>query len=388
MTLDLPPLGGQLGEAIADFRVEEIPAYLPSGDGEHRYVRIEKHGLSTPQMVSMLARAADVPEREIGTAGLKDKHGITTQWVSLPKRSREASTWQLPDNVRVLEESYHGNKLRTGHLHGNRFVLRIVDTVADAEARLPALTARLRAGVLNAFAEQRFGYDGQNIGAAFEWLKAPERLRGPKARFLSKLYPSVIQSELFNRYLSARHAANLAQLLTGEVVRLSGSGSNFIVEDLATEQARFERGELEPQGPMFGPKMRSATAAAAELEASVISDAGVTLEQLEQLSRHAPGTRRDVMLRLSDLQVTLEDPSSGTDPASHADGNPRDAQRDATASAAAERRAVRLSFSLPAGSYATHVVRELTHGPWFPPRRERQAPAESTTDEPGTATDA
>lgn len=120
VTADLLPLGGRLGFSPEDFAVEEIPAYLPSGEGDHRFVRICKRNLSTPEMVTLVARTSDTAERDIGTAGLKDKHAITTQWISLPRRSRQASEWQLPETIQVLEESYHNNKLRTGHLHGNQ----------------------------------------------------------------------------------------------------------------------------------------------------------------------------------------------------------------------------------------------------------------------------
>lgn len=361
VTAQLPAIGGRTGSALEDFRVEEIPAYLPSGEGEHRYVKIEKRGLSTPEAVTLIARAANAKERDIGSAGLKDKHAVTTQWLSLPRQSRPASEWALPAELRVLEESYHQNKLRTGHLHGNRFVIRLVELEPDASARMPALVDRLRKGTLNAFAEQRFGRDGQNIQSALEWLKDPRGLRGPKARFLSKLYPSVIQSELFNRYLSRRLELGEDRLLSGEIVRLEGTGSNFVVEDLATEQARFEQGELHPQGPMFGPKMRPAKSQALELEQQVLSELGLTLEELDQLGAHAPGTRRDIWLRFNDFEAAVEEST-------------------APVSDTGTRLSAVLSFSLPAGSYATHVVRELTHGVWFErrksPRENHAAPAE------------
>lgn len=355
LTRHLLPLGGRIGPNCEDFRVEEIPAYLPSGEGEHRYVRVEKTGLSTPELVSVLSRTANVSERDIGYAGLKDKHAVTVQWLSLPRKSLPAERWKLPSTIQVLEESYHTNKLRTGHLHGNRFELRIVELDVDAPSRLPLLLDVIAKGVLNAFGEQRFGRGGSNIEAALAWLSNPRGLRGNRARFLSKLYPSVLQSELFNRYLSARLALGLDRLLMGEVVRLDGSGSNFVVEDRATEQARYERGELHPQGPMFGPQMRAAATEALELETSVLAEVHLDSAALEALGAHAPGTRRDLRLRVVNLKTELLPTDSGA---------PN----------------LRIAFELPAGAYATQVLRELCHTPWFPQASRESLPNNATED--------
>src|SRR5690242_8130075 len=116
-TADLPAAGGRIGPSPEDFRVDEVPLYAASGTGEHLYVRIEKTGMNTRDAVRALARAAGVQPSEIGTAGMKDKHAVTSQWMSLPARGTPPpETWILGDRLRVLETSRHGNKLRTGHL--------------------------------------------------------------------------------------------------------------------------------------------------------------------------------------------------------------------------------------------------------------------------------
>jgi tRNA pseudouridine13 synthase len=351
LTRHLPPVGGKIGPDCADFRVEELPAYLPSGAGEHRYVQVEKTGLSTPELVTVLSRAANLGERDIGYAGMKDKHAVTVQWLSLPRKCVPAEQWKLPNSVRVLAESYHTNKLRTGHLHGNRFNIRLVALEPDAATRLSPLLEVIKKGVLNAFGEQRFGHGGSNIDLALAWLSDPRSLRGKRARFLSKLYPSVLQSELFNRYLSARLKIGLDHLLLGEIVRLEGTGSNFVVEDFATEQIRYERREIHPQGPMFGPKMRPAAADALALEGSVLAELGLLPEALDALGSHAPGTRRDLKLTVSELTTEL-----GYD----ALGAPQ----------------LRVTFSLPAGAYATQILRELCHTPWFAKARDNSPPSQ------------
>lgn len=363
-TAKLPPVGGRIGPNHEDFRVEELPAYLPCGTGDHRFVKVEKRGLSTPELVSILARTAQVSERDIGYAGLKDKHAVTAQWLSLPRKSLPADKWTLPSQVQVLEESYHGNKLRTGHLHGNRFTIRLVALERDAAARLPALLHSLKQkGLLNAFGEQRFGRGGANITAALEWLSHPRGLRGNRARFLSKLYPSVLQAEFFNRYLTLRAELGLEELLLGEIVRLEGTGSNFVVQDREAEQLRYARGELHPQGPMFGPKMRVAEAQARALEERLLSQVALSEEQFAALGEQAPGTRRDVRLWVADLEAI------------HESGAPDEA-------------VLTLHFSLGSGSYATQVCRELTHAPWLHqdklPTAEGNAEALATGDLEGS----
>src|SRR5262245_35069566 len=107
---DLPAAGGRIGPLLEDFVVDEIPAYAPSGAGDHWYVRVRKRGLTTRDAVLVLARASNVPERDIGYAGMKDKHGVTTQWLSLPGKAPAPETWQLPSELEVLEASRHTNK--------------------------------------------------------------------------------------------------------------------------------------------------------------------------------------------------------------------------------------------------------------------------------------
>jgi len=355
---DLPGILGRIGDEPADFCVDEVPAYAPSGSGEHLYVRVQKSRLTTSELVTLLGRTARIPEREIGYAGQKDKHAVTSQWLSLPARCRPVREWELPENVTVLEESRHSNKLRTGHLRANHFRIRLIDVHSESEARLPPLVARLSRGVFNAFGVQRFGHHGNNLVDALTFVRGGTRFPPRKARLLAKLLPSVLQSELFNRYLWLRQARGLEQLLRGEVVRLSGSGASFVVEDPASEQPRYAQGDLVLQGPMFGPKMRAAAHDAEDLERLVLEQSGLDDNALLELGRHAPGTRRDLLMVPEGLRVTV-----------------------------AEASAVVLEFTLPAGGYATQVVRELTKSPWFSPRLPISDPAGPAQNEDSDPTD-
>jgi tRNA pseudouridine13 synthase len=332
-TEELPPVGGAIGPDLEDFVVDELPAYEPSGAGDHWYVRLEKRGMNTRDAALAVARFTKIPERDIGYAGMKDRHGVTTQWLSVPARAAAPETWTLPDGVKLVAVSRHNNKLRTGHLRGNRFKIGLVGTHPEGAERARAVFARLtERGHVNYFGSQRFGRDGRNVADAVAWLTGRAPLPRGRERFLSKLYTSALQSEIFNRYATRRVTAGLDRLLAGEVVRLQGAGASFVVEDVEREMPRYTAHDLCLTGPMPGPKMRAAKADAAQLEAEVLADLELTDAALAELGRHAPGTRRDLLVRPEAWAV-------------HDD---------------AEAKRLRLEFELPAGSYATVLVRELT----------------------------
>ncbi len=161
------PIPGRLRATPEDFQVDEIPAYLPSGEGEHLFVRFEKRGLTTPEAVRRIAVALGADARDAGWAGLKDRNAVTTQWASFARADRDLALSATVDGVRVLEAARHGNKLRTGHLVGNRFTLRVRDVPSDRHADVgPLLDELARTGVPNYFGEQRFGVEGRNLARA------------------------------------------------------------------------------------------------------------------------------------------------------------------------------------------------------------------------------
>jgi tRNA pseudouridine13 synthase len=328
---EVPAIEAAIGPQVEDFVVDEIPLYAASGAGEHVYVRVEKRGYTTPAMVRVVTRAAGVDERDVGYAGLKDKHAVTRQWLSLPHKARPPSEWQLPDGISVVEHTRHANKLRTGHLLGNRFRITLVTPDAGALEKATALTDLLKvSGLYNYFGGQRFGRRGDGLRQAMVWLREGAKLHG-MPRFLSKLYPSVIQAEVFNRYFSERRAIGLDGLIAGEVVRLDQAGAMFSVEDVERETPRLASGDIHLTGPIFGPKARPTSADAAALESSIIEQLGLSAEAREKLARLAPGTRRDLIAPVTDLQVSW---------------------------AAVGR--LEVAFSLPSGSYATEVIRQFT----------------------------
>jgi len=332
MDSQLPRTEGRVGSEPEDFQVEEIPLFEPDGTGEHLFVHLRKRGWTTPDMIQAVAKIVGSKPRDVGSAGMKDKHAVTTQWISLLGCDTNPAEWCLPEGLQVLSHSRHSKKLRTGQLRGNHFKIRLEGVHEAALERASVLCVALRErGLPNYFGPQRFGHGGRNLETALHWLRSGKPLRGKKARLHTKLYPSVIQAEIFNRYLSLRRELGLEQLLEGEVVRLDGSNSVFLVSDPSREQPRLVSRDIHLTGPMVGPKARAAGAVAAELEVKATASLGLRTEELEFLGRHAAGTRRDLLVRPEGLDVHQSRPGS-----------------------------LDLCFSLPAGSYATRLIAEIS----------------------------
>ncbi|MFY3746211.1 tRNA pseudouridine(13) synthase TruD [Anaeromyxobacter sp. Red801] len=331
VTADLPGSGGALRRAPEDFRVDEVPAYLPSGAGPHLYLHVEKRGRTTRDAVRELARALGVPERDAGCAGLKDKDAVTTQWLSFPvARDPDPAALAAP-GLRVLEVSRHQNKLRTGHVRANRFTLAVRGgDLARARDCAGALAAR---GLPNFFGPQRFGAAGRNaaVGRALvTGERSPEAGRAARDRFLRRLSLSAYQSLLFNRWLAARMADGLfAAALAGDVMKKLDTGGLFTCEDPAADGPRVERFEISPAGPMFGHALRLAGGEAGAREARLLEAEGIALADFARGGGEAEGTRRAARLR---VEVALEPLEDG----------------------------YRAAFELPRGAYATVVMRELT----------------------------
>jgi tRNA pseudouridine13 synthase len=326
--------------SIETFVVEEIPAYEPCGEGEHTFLWIEKRGLTTIDAVKKVARVLDVDSRDVGYAGLKDRHAVTRQWISVPRVEPERALAIVEPDLVVLQATRHGNKLRTGHLRGNRFEL--VVAIAPGEEALVALRARLEAlaagGVPNRFGEQRFGAAGDNAVAGLAVLRGERRERDHRVR---KLLLSAAQSAVFNRALELRAAAGgLRAVLVGDVLQKVASGGLFITEDVEVDQRRVDAGELVITGPLPGGREKEPPPGtpARALEDAALAAVGATREDFARAGRDLPGARRPLLvpLGLGEPPVQPEPAAAGPDVA-----------------------AVRLRFTLPAGSYATVVVAAL-----------------------------
>ena len=175
LTADLPGIGGVLKQQPGDFEVEEIPAYLPNGAGEHLFLWIEKTGITTEQLTKHLVRTLRISNRDIGVAALKDRQAIARQFISVPAKCQEHLAAVESPEVRVLTATLHQNKLRTGHLRGNRFSILLRDVLPDAAETALRIASRLQeSGVPNYFGEQRFGSAGETSDLGFALLKGEQ----------------------------------------------------------------------------------------------------------------------------------------------------------------------------------------------------------------------
>lgn len=396
LTADLPAVPLVARARLDDFRVEELPAYPCSGSGDHVHFELEKRGLSTQDAVRRVARALGVAPREVGVAGLKDARGVTRQRLSIEHVDPARVAALELDGLRVLGVARHGNKLRRGHLLGNRFVLGLRGTAAGRVEEVRAVLERLaEAGVPNYFGPQRFGLRGDNwrVGAALlrgDHAEAaaliagrpaegdPERVRRARECFeagdfqgAARAWPprfrsavriaramhrtggdarkalraaegdelrfcvSAFQSHLFNRVVAARlEQGTLDTLLEGDLAWRHAGGAVFRVERPADEAPRAALFELSPSGPLFGRRMTWPAGAPEALERGVLAAAGVEPAAFEARGRvQWKGARRPLRVPLADLAL-----EAGAD-----DGGP----------------VLSVTFALPAGSYATAVLREV-----------------------------
>lgn len=390
LTADIPGTGGLIKETPEDFLVAEIPLYTPEGVGEHTFAEIEKRGITTFEALRRIARAVNLPEREIGYAGMKDARGVTRQTFSIPRISPEfLLALELP-GIRIIAAAPHRNKLKLGHLSGNRFRIRIRGVGAEANAKTEKVLSILnKRGVPNYFGEQRYGAQGNShlIGRALlrrEYREAVDAVMGDPAQVrderwqaaikaylrgdpgeslrlfpghcrterailqrlekrpdawekafqavhprLKGLYLSAFQSSLFDRLLDER-MDTFDRVMTGDLAWKHDNGACFLVEDEAREAERAESFDISPSGPMFGCKMKLPAGEPLAMEESLLQSEGLTRADFDPPGGlRLEGERRPLRVPLGAAQLQQDDAG------------------------------VLLEFSLPKGAYATSVLREI-----------------------------
>ncbi|MEI6207962.1 MAG: tRNA pseudouridine(13) synthase TruD [Desulfuromonadales bacterium] len=390
LTNHLPGIGGTIKESPDDFVVEEILSYLPCGSGEHCFLTVEKRGITTLEAIRRIAVALKIPERNIGYAGMKDAVGVTRQTISVQSIAPEKVMGFELEGVRILSSCRHTNKLKLGHLKGNRFRIAIRDLSDGSETVISSVLDILRKrGVPNYFGLQRYGAQGNShlIGAAMlqrDWKGVVDALIGQPAQVknkdwsaaidayrrgdvnralqlfprhcrverevlqrlasrtgeyekagyainpsLKKLYLSAVQSCLFDQVVD-RRIEHIDELMTGDLACKHVNGACFLVENAETEMERAGSFEISASGPIFGFRMKQPLGIPLEMESEILNSVQIGLNDFD-----LPGGLRMEGERRP-LRVPLICPSF------RLQGN-----------------CLRLEFALPKGSYATSVLREI-----------------------------
>jgi len=394
LTAAVPAIHAAIKRRYEDFRVEEIPAYDPCGTGDHCFFTIEKQGIATMRAVSDIARHLGVAPKNIGLAGLKDARAVAVQTLSLEHIDPHRIEQLAIPRIRILGVTRHGNKLKIGHLRGNRFVIRLREVPPERLDDIRSVCDLLiERGAANYFGKQRFGsrgdtwllgkgvlhndaqavvdlmlgrpgphdtgdvlkarrlYEAENYAAAARaWpflfrdnarvCRAMAQSKGHHRRAfhaidprLKKFYVNAYQSHMFNRVLAER-IDHLDQLQDGDLAYKHDSGSVFLVEDAAKEQPRAEAFEVSPTGPIFGYRMTAAQGEPGRLEQRILDAEKLRLEDFRSLKRmKIHGSRRPLRFRPESLALDTGDDEHGP--------------------------FVELRFTLPPGCYATMILREI-----------------------------
>jgi len=322
-----PQAEGVIRTSPEDFVVEEIPRVQPEGQGSHLWLWVEKRAANTEWVARELARAAGCAQRDVGYAGLKDRHAISRQWFSVPVAADTLESLGNADieDVQILASSLHTRKLKRGTLEGNRFELKIRQFSGDVGQTSERLEQICATGVPNYFGPQRFGNRGQNVEQGFHLLLKRSRL----PRHKRSIYLSAIRSFLFNQVLAERvRRGDWNKIIDGDLAMLDGTQSIFPCENPAADiEDRARRLDIHPTGPMPGEKGTRPAGLALQVEQSVLDNWPQLTELLT--AQRVEADRRSLRLYPAELEWGFE----GNDLA--------------------------LAFVLPPGSYATTVLREI-----------------------------
>ncbi|MDD1621915.1 MAG: tRNA pseudouridine(13) synthase TruD [Methylococcaceae bacterium] len=322
-----PSAPGVMKAEPDDFIVEEFLSFVPEGSGEHVFLHIEKVGENTEYVARLLARHAGVRQRDVSYAGMKDRHGRTRQWFSVWLPGKEDPDWSgvESETLKILETLRHARKLKRGVLAGNRFTLVIRNWQGDHDIAERQLQQIKDHGFPNYFGEQRFGHQGRNLENALVMFRG-KRVK-PEQR---SIYLSAARSYLFNLILAERVTSQTWNTaLPGDVFKLDQTNSHFHAEliDQALVE-RLETGDIHPTGSLWGKGDSGVTGEALALEEQIIAEHRELADGL--LKADLEADRRALRVMPENLAWVFE-----------ADG------------------VLCLSFGLPAGSYATALLREI-----------------------------
>ncbi|VAW85894.1 tRNA pseudouridine(13) synthase [hydrothermal vent metagenome] len=322
-----PLISGLIRSTPEDFQVDEVLGFEADGDGTHAFLKVRKKNANTEWVAKQIARFAGVRQVDVGYAGLKDRRAVTTQWFSVDLAGKEEPDWHslTEGGIEFVEITRHRRKLKRGALQGNRFKLVVRDIEGDLDLLKDRISKISLSGVPNYFGEQRFGFSNLEKASAMFAGKLKKVRRPEKGMYLS-----AARSWIFNRILAARvESGAWNQAMAGDVMMLAGSQSIFPIAAPDDEIAqRINELDVHPTGAMWGSGELVSTMEVAALEQSVAKDEALFCDGLTRAGLKQQ--RRSLRLIPEDLQCTRLEPQ-----------------------------VVELQFELPAGSYATVVLREL-----------------------------
>lgn len=334
-----PQVKGALKTTSQDFYVEEELGFEPEGKGEHLYLFIEKQGVNTEFLARQIAKHANIAANKVTYSGVKDRHAVTRQWFCLHVLNQQLDGAELmqaigeelndEESIKLVQMARHPRKLKVGVHKTNRFVLRVRHLSGNIDDLKDRLALVALEGVPNYFGPQRFGIEGNNLVQGQAWLaKEPS----PKKRLTKteSFWLSAIRSWFFNQALSDQVASGLwGQVFIDDRVQLQGTQSAFKVDEIdAHLLRRLHQLDLHPQLPLVNTGALGDTSVlrAHSMSQSWQQDEAL-LAQLNRLSlgREQRATRvipENMVWELLNDQLIVQ-------------------------------------FSLPKGSFATSVLREL-----------------------------
>lgn len=332
-----------------DFVVTEIPLYEFSAEGEHLILKLRKKDLATWDAIEILARYLECSTREFGYAGLKDKNAMTIQSISIHRKFEEKLQNFQHENIKILETTYHNNKIKIGHLKGNKFFIRLKRVGLVEKRKIEEALGQIATfGIPNYFGFQRFGIEGDNYKKGKDIIDGKLKERN---RNLKQMYINAYQSYLFNSWLSKRieisklidafepkeiyQKLNLPlevvkrmkkqkhpfKIMTGDLLSHYPFGKIFTIEDLETESLKFYERDRVPTGLLSGKRVKNSEDLAYEIEKEFEEDI------------NEDGARRFAWIFPEELESNYKE----------------------------DKNWIELQFYLPKGSYATEVIAEIIH---------------------------
>ena len=332
-----------------DFVVNEVPLYEFSNEGEHLILKLRKKDLATWDAIEILANYLKFSTREFGYAGLKDKNAMTVQHISIHRKYEDALKSFSHENIKILETTYHNNKIKIGHLKGNNFFIRLKRVGLVEKQKIEEAFSKIAVfGMPNYFGFQRFGIDGENYKKGKQIVEGTLKERN---RNLKQMFINAYQSYLFNSWLSKRieisklieafepkeifEKLNLPldevkrakkqphpfKILTGDLLSHYPFGKIFIIDDLETESQKFFEKDRVPTGLLCGKRVKKSEGLAYEIEKDL------------EVQMSEDGARRFAFVFPENLQSNYKE----------------------------DKNHMELSFYLPKGSYATELIAEILH---------------------------